>query len=52
MPSYQFEAYVAWPGGKVLFFQRPGSTANEAGPSTFIDEEFNIELDELIRRED
>jgi len=26
--------------------------ADEAGPSTVVDEEFNTELDELLRRDD
>jgi len=28
------------------------SPTYEEGPSTFVDEEFNTELDELLRRED
>jgi len=31
---------------------RGAGSADEAGPSTIVDEEFNIELNELLRRED
>jgi len=40
---------MAW--GHVLFFWGAG-LADEAGPSTVVDEDFNAELDELQRRDD
>jgi len=45
------EAYVACPGDKFYYSGRANPT-NEAGPSTNIDEDFNIELDDFLGRED
>jgi len=36
--------------GQLLFFGG-ASLADEAEPSTTVDEEFNIEMDELLRRD-
>jgi len=51
MPLDQFGAYVAWTGNRYYFFGR-ACPADDAGPSTGVDKEFNTELDELVRRED
>jgi len=50
MPPDQFEAYVAWAGDK--FYYSGADLVNEVGSSTVVDEEFNIELDEFLGRED
>jgi len=52
MPPDQFVAYVAWPRDRFYFSEGGGDLANEAGPSTTIDDDFNTELDEFLRKED
>jgi len=51
MPLDQFEAYVFWAWGQVQFF-RGADPANEARSFTPIDEDFNTELSNFLRRKD
>jgi len=51
MPPDHFGAYVAWLGDKHYFLKGTG-LADEVGSSIVVDEDFNPELDELLRRDD
>jgi len=46
----QFRAYVPWPRKK--FYYSGVDPTDEAGPSTFVDEHFNTELDEFLGRKE
>jgi len=52
MPPDQFVAYVAWPKDR-FYYSGKADPANEEEPSTAgVDDDFNIELNEFLGRED